>query len=165
MKPKTLYLVRHAKSSWDSDAVTDHERILNKRVLHDAPMMGRRLADSGVMPELIICSSATRAQVTAQLIAAEIGYEERQIEIISDIYGAGANGLMEIIQNLDPSLNQIMLVGHNPDITELVNRLSNAHITNMPTCSIATLQIASGSWEDFTQVTAELVQYDYPKRV
>ncbi|NOR52258.1 MAG: histidine phosphatase family protein [Gammaproteobacteria bacterium] len=165
MNPKTLFLVRHAKSSWDSDVPTDHERPLNKRGLHDAPMMGRRLADSGVMPDLIICSSAARAQMTARLIATEIGYEESQIEIITDIYGAGAHGLREIIQGLDPSLNQIMLVGHNPDITELVNWLSRANIGNIPTCGITTLQISSDSWEDFTAAAAELVQYDFPKRV
>ena len=164
MNHKSLYLVRHAKSSWDSDVTSDHERPLNKRGLHDASMMGARLLTLGIKPDLIVCSSATRAHKTAQLIATEIGYQKSHIVINSDIYEAGVDGLREVVQALDPALNRVMLVGHNPDITELLNQLSNRPITSMPTCGIATLQISVNSWEGFNRAAAELVQYDYPKR-
>ena len=164
MNHKTLILVRHAKSDWDSAVATDHERTLNKRGLHDAPMMGKRLTDAGVRPDLIISSSATRARTTAQLIATEIGYNRDNINISSKIYDAGLHDLTTIVHGLDSSLKQVILVGHNPAITTLVNWLSDSSITNIPTCGIATLQIASNSWGDFTQTAAELLQYDYPKR-
>lgn len=164
MNHRTLYLVRHAKSDWNSDVATDHERPLNKRGLHDAPMMGKRLADMGIRPDLIICSSATRAWSTAQLIASETGYHKNNIQIAAEIYGAGLHDLEAVVHGLDSSLHQVMLVGHNPVITTLVNWLSDASIINIPTCGIATLQIASDSWEDFTQAAVELVQYDYPKK-
>lgn len=163
MSHKTLYIVRHAKSDWDSDVATDHERPLNKRGLHDAPIMGRRLASRDIRPELIISSSATRAWSTAQLIAAEIGYNKNDIKIASEIYGAGFRGLEKIVHELDSSLHQVMLVGHNPDITEFVNQFSDASIINIPTCGIATLQMRSGAWEDFA-LAAELIEYDYPKK-
>lgn len=156
--------MRHAKSDWHGDIAIDHERPLNKRGLRDAPMMGRRLADMDVRPELIISSSANRAWTTAQLIATEIGYNKNRIKMASEIYGAGLHGLKKIVHGLDSSLHQVMLVGHNPAITALVNWLSDASVHNIPTCGIATLQMASTSWEDFTQAAAELVQYDYPKR-
>ncbi len=163
MSHKTLILVRHAKSDWDSAVATDQERTLNKRGLHDAPMMGRRMADAGIRPDLIISSSATRAWTTAQLIATEISYNRDKINIRSEIYDAGLHDLTTIVHGLDSSLQQVMLVGHNPAITTLVNWLSDSSITNIPTCGIATLQIAA-SWEDSTQAAAELIQYDYPKR-
>jgi len=161
---KIIWLVRHAKSSWDSDAVTDHDRPLNKRGMKDAQMMGRRLKKLKTIPQLIISSSATRAQMTAKLIAQEIGYKRNHIEIDPDIYGAGIRGLTEIICHLDDSLNQVMLVGHNPDITETINWLANTYIDNSPTCSITTLQVGSDSWSGFTKGAADLVRYDYPKK-
>ncbi|MCW8887614.1 MAG: histidine phosphatase family protein [Gammaproteobacteria bacterium] len=161
---KTLWLVRHAKSSWDSDIISDHDRPLNKRGLSDAPLMGSRLARIKTSPQLMICSSATRAQTTAKLIAKEIGYNCDRLEIDSRIYGAGLNGMIEIIQHLDGALDQIMLIGHNPDMTDTINWLSDSHIDNCPTCSIAELQVTTDSWRDFSQGSAELIRFDYPKK-
>ena len=164
MDKKTLYLVRHAKSSWESDELSDHERPLNKRGLHDAPMMGKRLVSESVLPELIICSSANRAETTAQLIAKEIGYKEGDIKIVADLYCASVEGLTEIIHQLDPDQNRIMVIGHNPGMTQLVNWLCDAGIFNIPTCGIATLQQNGSSWNNFTKGSAKLLHYDYPKK-
>ncbi len=165
MIPKTLYLARHAKSDWDRAALSDHDRILAQRGVRDASMMGRRLADSAISPELIISSTATRAVKTAQLIALEIGYPEDAIMQVSDIYDAYVDDLEPIIHEIDDTLTRVMLVGHNPGITELVNWLSGANISNIPTGGIVTLRSGSdNSWRGFSKAGAELIQYDYPKR-
>jgi phosphohistidine phosphatase len=165
MPHKTLYLIRHAKSSWDHASLRDHDRPLNDRGLHDAAMMGKRFAQQGVTPELIISSSATRARMTAQMIAHEIGYAQDAIIIEPAIYGAARDRLLEIIHDLDDAHSTIILIGHNPDITETVNWLSNAHIDNISTCGVSTLATNSDHWSSFTKGAVKLLSYDYPKRL
>lgn len=163
MDQKTLYLARHAKSDWDSPSSSDFDRCLNQRGLQDAAMMGKRLAKSNISPELIISSSAIRAKITAQLIASEIGYEGSHIKLVDDIYEAYVDDLERVIHGIDNELNHVMLVGHNPGMTELVNWLTGSHISNIPTGGIATLQASSGNWKGFIKGHVKLVEYDYPK--
>ena len=94
MADNTLILVRHAKSSWSNPGLSDHERPLNKRGKRDAPRMGRRLAGLGYHPQLLASSSAVRALTTAELIAAEIDYESRLIEIEGQLYGAAPGEIL-----------------------------------------------------------------------
>jgi len=160
---KTLYLIRHAKSSWHND-LRDHDRPINERGIHDASMMGMRLVHQGVAPEIIISSSATRAQMTSQLIAQEIGYKKEAIKVNPEIYGVSSKGLIESIHQFDNTLNKIMLVGHNPVITETVNWLTGSKIENIPTCGVTILGVSSSSsWRDFSKESVDLIHYDYPK--
>ena len=85
---KTLVIVRHAKSSWSSTELADHERPLNSRGLSDAPMMGMRLKERGVQPDIIIASTAHRAMQTASLLALALGYDEQAIESEAMLYAA-----------------------------------------------------------------------------
>lgn len=163
MNQKILYLARHAKSDWDSPTSSDFDRTLNQRGLKDASMMGKRLSESNISPELIISSSATRAQTTAKLIASELSYEHAKIKLISDIYEAYIDDLTQVIHGIDNAFNHVMMVGHNPGMTELVNWLSGAHINNIPTGGIATLRADTDNWMGFSKASAELIRYDYPK--
>ena len=159
---KQLILVRHAKSSWDAPALDDAARPLNPRGLRDAPVMGRRIAAGGARPELIICSPAMRAKTTAVLLARELDYAEADIRIENDLYCFDAGGLLEAIHRFDNSLQQILCVGHNPAITDLVNRLCDARIDNVPTCGVCNLQFTTAGWHDIH--AGVLTDFDYPKK-
>jgi len=162
---KTLFLVRHAKSSWDNPGLSDEERPLNKRGQRDAPRMGRRLKSRGVSPDLLISSPAVRAHSTSVRIAAEIGYLGANIQIRNKLYFEGVSGVYDVIHSLDPNLKTVMLFGHNPTTTELVNELSNVDIDNVPTCGIAELRFDIETWSEVVAGIGEMVLFDYPKRV
>ncbi|MEZ6059644.1 MAG: histidine phosphatase family protein [Planctomycetaceae bacterium] len=164
MNSKTLFLVRHAKSSWKDASLPDHDRPLNKRGQRDAPVMGRRLARRGVGPEKIVSSSAARALSTAGIIAGELGLGDEQLRINPRIYGASADALLTVVHGLDKSVLRIMLVGHNPGLTEFVNALTGYDIDNVPTCGICVVRLGSVCWKEVDFGSGELVEFDFPKK-
>ncbi|MEN8213642.1 MAG: histidine phosphatase family protein [Pseudomonadota bacterium] len=161
---KTLALVRHAKSSWDHPGLADFERPLNKRGRRDAPRMGSRLAEHYIRPDLIVSSPAVRALTTAEVIASHIGYQPS--EIINDrrVYHASSSELLAVIREFDARHQTVMLVGHNPGLTDLVEQLAYAGITNIPTCGIVMLGFSANHWPEATAENCELQTYDYPKK-
>ena len=161
---KTLYLVRHAKSSWKEADLSDHERPLNKRGELDAPRMGIRLRKRKPQPKAIISSSAVRAKTTAKLFATEIGFPKSDISIDERLYGAGPTDVVSIIHELNDTVDCAMLVGHNPTFTELVNSLGHCHIDNVPTCGMAILTFPVNTWKAIKNGKGELQDFDYPKK-
>jgi len=157
---KVLYLVRHAKSSWSDSSLSDRDRPLNKRGRRNAPDMGRRMAEQGHKPELIISSPANRAYSTACRIAREIAYEQADIVTDDRLYFASMRKLLE---GLDDQYQKVMIVGHNPAMTSLLNDLAGISVFNMPTCAIAVLGFDINYWADLHKVEGELLGYDYPK--
>ncbi len=160
---KTLYLVRHAKSSWKDANISDHDRPLNKRGEQDAPEMGKRLRRRKPQAEVIISSSAVRAKTTAKILATETGYPKSDITIDEGLYGAEPEDVVSIIRGLYNTIACAIFVGHNPTFTVLVNALGHCTIDNMPTCSMAILAFPTDSWEDIERVKGELLDFDYPK--
>lgn len=160
---KTLYLIRHAKSSWKHDYLTDFDRPLNKRGKRDAPLMGRRLKPHGV-PGLFLASPAKRAIRTAEAIAAETGYPPEQIRTDEAIYLAGEKSLLKIICRIEDQFDSVALFGHNPGFTLLANLLSNEAVENIPTCGIFCIGFNIDTWRDVAAGTGKMIFFDYPKR-
>lgn len=160
---KTLYLLRHAKSSWEFSHLSDHDRPLNKRGRNDAPLMGEQLAKRNIKPDLIVSSPAVRAITTATLVSKEIGYGLEKIAIDEKAYQAGPDDLLEIIQNTPPEVEELVLVGHNDGMTDLVNQLSPTYIDNVPTAGIVSLSFDTSSWKDVSLKNARFNFFDYPK--
>lgn len=160
---KTLFLVRHAKSSRDDPALPDRERPLNDRGLHDAPRAGKRLADRNVKPDLIVSSPALRALTTAQLIADEIGYKRKDIVVDDRLYGSSAANLLAFVHTLDKKLDRVMLFGHNPEFTDLAHRLSS-EIADMPTCAVAEYRYDTKAWGDVGEMPPSQVMLDAPRK-
>ena len=158
-----LLLARHAKSSWTHSGLSDHDRPLNKRGLHDAPMMGERLAAHDLRPELIVSSSAVRALSTATEMAHQLGLAEDRVQVEPRIYGAGPNELLDIVHGLDDGARRVMLVGHNPTLLETVERLANRELGHMPTCAIAFLQVHADTWREVAWGAAELLDFQDPR--
>jgi len=159
---KTLYLARHAKSSWKEPELSDIERPLNKRGKKNAPFIGTVLKGKGILPDLIISSSAERAKLTAFEIAKKIGYKKSDIEINDDIYEAAPRVLMQIIRNFDDKFETVMMFGHNPSFTILNNQLSNKYIDNIPTCGISAIQFDT-DWKYITDGSGKSDFFIYPK--
>ena len=160
---KTLFLIRHAKSSWGDTALPDEDRPLNDRGRRDAPKMGERLAKRDVKPDLILSSPAMRALETAEIIAKKLDYRRKDIVVDGRLYAVGADELLDVIHKLGDKLERVMLFGHNPGLTELAHRLSSK-IAHMPTCAVAEFTFDAKSWSKIGKVKLAKVAFDYPKR-
>ena len=160
---KTLYLLRHAKSSWNFDDLSDQERPLNDRGRDDAPRMGQALARRTIKLDLLVSSPAVRALSTAALVARELEYPHDKIHVEAGIYGADVAGLLAIIRALPDAAESVLLVGHNPTITDTANALSPSRLNEMPTAAVVCLKFSAGQWAGVGQANAEFYFYDYPK--
>lgn len=142
---RRICLLRHAKSSWDEPRLDDFERPLNNRGQRDAPAMGRLLREKGINPSLIISSDAVRARDTAEAVARELGYAGSAIHYSHSLYLAPPAVYLGLIEKYSTTGTELLLVGHNPGITELINRISDARIDNVPTCGFAAIDFAGNS--------------------
>ena len=120
---KTLTLVRHAKSSWKHRGLSDRERPLNKRGKRDAPVMGKRVAKTGLRPSQIISSPAVRAWVTAKAFAKALNYPIEFLQREDGLYLASLDNLLDVVATQDTGFNSLMLFGHNPGLTDFANYL------------------------------------------
>ncbi|MEM1405423.1 MAG: histidine phosphatase family protein [Bacteroidota bacterium] len=161
---KRLYLVRHAKSSWDFPELTDHDRPLNKRGKRDAPEMGRRLTEKHILPDLMVSSTALRAMTTCQVIAESIGYPEARIIGDRNVFHAGSGTLLQVVRNTTEKADSLMLFGHNPGFTDFANRLARTNIWNIPTCGVFACTFSVDSWSEIEFGKGMMTFYDYPKK-
>jgi phosphohistidine phosphatase len=160
---KTLFLVRHAKSSKDDPTLADRDRPLADRGRKEAPKMGKRLAKREVKPDLLVSSPALRALETVHLIADEIGYRRKDILVDDRLYASSADGLLAVIRALDKKVDRVMLFGHNPEFTELAHRLSS-DIVDMPTCAIAEFRFDTKKWSDVGELEPAQSTLDHPQK-
>jgi phosphohistidine phosphatase len=161
---KNLFLTRHAKSSWSNPGLADIDRPLNERGKKTAPFMGKLIVDKGEKPELLISSPANRALSTAKAFGEVMGLVENDIIVNRAIYGAGAQQLLELVQNQDDLHKSIMLFGHNPTFTSFVNMLTGSNIMNVVTCGVVRINFEYSSWIDIDFGSGRLVYYEYPKK-
>jgi len=160
---KTLFLIRHAKSSRDDPALPDRERPLADRGKRDVVEMGKRLAKRDVKPDLIMSSPAVRALATAEVIATSLGCRRQDIVVNDRLYAGEADDLLDVIRALGDELERVMLVGHNPAMTELAHALSS-EISQLPTCAVAEFTFDAKSWSDVGKARLAHVALDSPKR-
>lgn len=162
---KTIYFVRHAKSSWDDVSLDDHDRPLNGRGRRDAPMMARRLLGIDVVPDGLLCSTARRARETAAAFAEVLNIATSEQRYEAALYHAWSPTIEQQIRALPDHWDTILLFGHNPGYTDLANRLQNEHhIGNLPTCGIVGARSQVETWADFSLAEARRIAYLYPKQ-
>ena len=161
---KLLLILRHAKSSWEFEELSDHDRPLNNRGRRDAPLMGRKLLKEQLVPQIIISSSAVRAHSTAKKVAKACGYED-EILIDPALYGSGYSDYLNVLTNQEDEHDIIMLVGHNPISEQLVEVLTGEIVT-MPTCAIACISLPITSWKQIIDKTkGQLLNLWRPKEL
>jgi phosphohistidine phosphatase len=161
---KTLTLVRHAKSSWDDSSLSDRDRGLNARGKRDAPVMGERIAAAGVRPSMIITSPAVRAWTTAKIIAQEIGYPIEFLQRENNLYLASLDTLLDVVVAQENEFNNLMIVGHNPGLTDFANFLSPGLTSNLPTAGVVSVSLNIEDWKLYERPATELLVFDYPKK-
>ena len=161
---KTLYLVRHAKSSWKYPNLDDFERPLNKRGRKSAPFMGTILKKLKAAPDVILSSPANRAAITARIIAEKIGYPLGKIHYSESIYEFSANALIDVIGHLGDDVNKAMLVGHNPALTDLANYIGDKPISNIPTSGVFCADLNITSWAKISDHCGKLKFFEFPKK-
>lgn len=144
---KTLLVMRHAKSCWKQAELSDHDRPLNKRGKRDAPRMGRLLRQQGLIPDLILSSTAKRARKTVAAVSKNSGFQGK-IVTTSDLYHAGLDDFRSALTQAPNNFQSVMIVGHNPGLEILVEELSGKH-ERFPTGALAYLSLPITRWNDF----------------
>jgi len=162
---KKLYIVRHAKSSWDYPELSDEERPLNKRGKRDAPLMAAFIADKIECPDVFVCSHAKRAIKTAEAFSRAFDLSTIDIWQNSELYHASSSVWKKVVLHLNNKYNSAMLFGHNPGLTNFVNQLTGSNIFNIPTCGVAAIELDVSSWEEITNIHGVLDFYHYPKGI
>jgi phosphohistidine phosphatase len=160
----SLYLTRHAKSSWDDPRTDDLHRPLNDRGLRDGPLMAQRFVERAEPVDILMSSPAERAITTARMFAKALGLPDDRIRQNKEIYLAPHNALLRIVNLLPKGSTRVMLVGHNPGMSELVEYLGDSDIGEMPTCATVRLDFDLANWADVSMGLGAIRWYDYPKR-
>ncbi len=161
---KRLFIIRHAKSSWQDILLKDFDRPLNKRGNRDAPFMGKLLAGKEDKIDQLVASPANRAQTTAKIFADALGFDANNILFKKEIYEAHSSTLMDLVVNFEDQWESVAMFGHNPGFTNLANNFTKEYITNLPTCGIVKIVGLVDTWADFTPENASVRMIHYPKQ-
>ncbi|MFL6547809.1 MAG: SixA phosphatase family protein [Povalibacter sp.] len=160
-----LTLVRHAKTQPAAAGQEDWDRALEARGQHDAPEMARRLKGEHGKPDRIISSPAVRAITTANIMARVLGVAAAKITQDERIYLASPKMIMEVIRESGDASRHLMIVGHNPGITEFADKVSaERSLDNMPTCAFYSLEFEIENWSELQWNSGSNADFDYPKK-
>ena len=163
---KTFTLVRHAKSDWGHEGLLDIDRPLNQRGYTDAYVMSHWFANTKIKNHLLVSSPAVRAISTAFIFARALNIAENTVLITPSIYESSVTILKTVISQFPETANSVVLFGHNPDITNLCNELTNdLFFDNIPTCGIIQILFDVGSWQDVPKATGKLAFHKFPKLI
>jgi len=167
---RELLLLRHAKSDWASNALSDFDRPLAKRGLRDAPRVGKWLYREGLVPSLIISSPAKRATETALQVCKGLDYKKKHIRWEAAIYEAGVAALLEVLASCSDDGPSVLLVGHNPGLEDLLRYLADGDIDEpsdgklLPTAALARLEMPD-DWTRLDSGCAGLLTLIRPRKL
>lgn len=160
---KTLLLVRHAKSSWQEPGLSDDERPLLKSGIQRTKRVIKYLKEAGVKPDLVIASHAVRALETAKLLTEKLHYPSHKILIERNIYYHDAEGLYELVLALPDNKQEVMMVGHNPAMTQFVNMFLEEKLDYLPTTGIVSVSFDVEEWSQIPLATKTVNFFVTPK--
>ncbi len=160
---KKIYLIRHAKAEGFLEGISDFERCLKKRGEKDLNTIGSYLALQGISPDIILSSCAMRSEQTAVQLAQKLGFEGKTY-FLEELYYTSYNEVLGIIMAQDRSCNSLFIIGHTPQLNELVNTLSSQYITKIPTMGVVALSFDIESWSAIKNIKGNLDFFIYPKQ-
>lgn len=160
---KTLYIVRHAKSSWDHDDLSDHDRPLMQKGVKKTARISKYLMEMDTKVDLVISSSAVRAFETAKLIASVIAYPIEKIQIEKSLYHSDNEQIFELIYAVDNQIDSLMIFGHNPTFTSFANQFMIDKIDWMPTSGVVGVNFDTDKWEDIMISPKQIKFIVFPK--
>jgi phosphohistidine phosphatase len=162
---KRLVLLRHAKSSWSDPGLTDHDRPLNGRGRRAAPVVGRHLREEGLVPDLVLCSSAVRARATL----ARLGLPEAvEVRVEDDLYGADPDEIVAFLRAVPDAVESVLVVAHNPGLEELTGLLvadERSCPERFPTAAVAELRLPIERWDEIAPRRAVLTSFVTPREL
>ena len=161
---KQIYILRHAKSSWDNSNLNDFERPLADRGISDAKKMSKFLKDMNIKIDKVLCSNAIRAKETFDLTADGCNFEIDKATYLDKLYFGDTTTIIQDLKELDESLNNILIVGHNPTLHYLVEILTNESINRFTTCNLATIS-HDGEWVSLNSQQCSLKSLIRPKEL
>ncbi|NWG45929.1 MAG: histidine phosphatase family protein [Alphaproteobacteria bacterium] len=173
---KTLYLLRHAKSSWTDPTLEDHERTLNERGRRTAPLMGAYMREHGYVPDYVLCSSARRTLETLELLRPSLE-PGTPVDVDPGIYHVPAPTMMRVVRRLPPASDRALIIGHNPGLEDLIEMLARPDGTRaeleareklaagFPTAGFAVLRADVSAWDEVMPQACQLVCVVKPKEL
>lgn len=162
---RTLYLCRHAKSSWADPGQSDHERPLNDRGMRDAPAMAKHFLERGEPLALIVSSDANRALTTARFFSHVLGLPKDRFRLEPQLYHAAVETIARVVSGLPDEAERAMLFGHNPGISLVVEHYTGEDLGELPTCGLVRIDFVCDSWTEIVRGMGTLAWFEYPKRV
>lgn len=167
---KTIFLLRHAKSSWDDASRDDHDRPLNQRGDRAASLVAQFLRQEGLIPDLILCSTARRTRETLARLQAVLG-DDHPALIEPDLYLAAADTLFDRLRKVGEDANSVLLIGHNPGLEDLAATLIEPRATPLeeklaakfPTAGFAVIRVPAARWRDLKRQSGSLDLFVIPK--
>ncbi len=163
---KTLYIVRHAKSSWTYQGIKDVDRPLKKRGINDAYLMATILKKQINKPDVFISSSANRALHTALIFSKIFKFPLANFQINNSLYSFSDGYLIKTIKALDDSFNSAIIFSHDHGINDFVNNFGNKEILHVPTCGIIGIKFDTKHWKNIKPVKSagKTFLFEYPKK-
>lgn len=160
---KTLVLIRHAKSSWKYEFLSDYDRPLNRRGLGDALLMAEQLKFRRRMPDLVVSSPAVRTYSTAAMIMKQLDVSSGKIQLEESLFHSSGNQYGSILKGIDNAHDVVFMVGHNPGISDFLESITNSEYVDLPTCCVTEVVFESNSWSEAVEQGGKMKYQLYPK--
>lgn len=161
---KTIYIIRHAKSDWSIEGLTDIDRALNARGYNDAHNVGKTMKMKGNIPQLIISSPAIRALTTAMIISEELAFPKSKVIIDPILYDTNTNDYLKVLQSISDDISSVAIFGHNPTVSDLSSFWAGKLI-DMPTCAVVQFQVLSAKWSLLSKGNVNFIEMMSPKMI
>lgn len=161
---RKLFIIRHAKSSWEHEGLADIDRPLAERGIRNAEEMAERLRLAGLQPGLILSSPARRARNTALIMSKSWGLGPEDLQIIDSLYMAYTTEIAEVVSGVSADIRELAIFGHNPTFTSYANLFLETPLDNLPTAGVVVVTLESESWSGIGRKQVKECYVDYPKR-
>jgi phosphohistidine phosphatase len=162
---KSIYLIRHSKSSWDTHGKSDFDRTLTEEGHQIAEHMATFLKNQDIKPDLLLSSPAIRTLTTCKYFATAFDITQTSIKTVLSLYNATRQDLMEAIQSIDNQFNTVLLICHNPSVSDVLDLFVADFVPEVTTCGIANFTLNSNSWRDFNVNKAEFKALWEPQNI
>jgi len=165
MTMKTLYILRHAKSSWKSPELTDEQRPLLEKGKKRTRKTIEYMLKKGIVPEVIVSSHAIRAQETARIVAYGIKFPQQEITYSHNLYNCEADGIFNELYAYGDEINSVLIVGHNPALTNFINKFFDPPVDYLPTSGLAAIKFNTDKWTNIPLAEAKPLFLAFPKEL
>tara|TARA_B100001287_G_scaffold138969_1_gene117024 strand:- start:262 stop:753 length:492 start_codon:yes stop_codon:yes gene_type:complete len=160
---KSLIIVRHCKSSWADLSLSDFDRPLNKRGNIDGELMSNYLREKEKKIDKLILSTSKRTRLTSKYFTEKIHFDS--ISYLDELYHASYSDIINIISKVENNFNSVMVIGHNPGLTELINKYTIMNIYNLPTTGVVKVEFKGDKWDRITENKGIIVYKKFPKEL